>query len=46
MVELGARKREVAESALGRDVTAGKKLTMEDVEDMPETSATAAWDVQ
>jgi len=32
MVELGSRKREVAESALGRDVTAGKKLTMEDVE--------------
>ena len=44
MVELGARKREVAESALGRDVTAGKKLTMEDVEALLETPATAAWE--
>ena len=32
MVELGMRKREVAESALGRDTTGGKKLTMDDVE--------------
>ena len=32
MVDLGARKREVAESALGRDQTGGKKLTMDDVE--------------
>lgn len=32
MVELGQRKREVAESALGRDTTGGKKLTMDDVE--------------
>ncbi len=45
MVELGARKREVAESALGRDVTAGKKLTMEDVEALLETPATPAWEV-
>jgi superfamily II DNA or RNA helicase len=44
MVELGARKREVAESALGRDVTAGKKLTMEDVEALLETPAVAAWE--
>jgi len=44
MVELGARKREVAESALGRDVTAGKKLTMEDVEALLETPATPAWE--
>jgi len=44
MVELGARKREVAESALGRDVTAGKKLTMEDVEALLESPATAAWE--
>ncbi|MCY1011223.1 SNF2-related protein [Nannocystis pusilla] len=45
MVELGARKREVAESALGRDVSAGKKLTMEDVEALLETpSAAATWD--
>jgi len=45
MVELGARKREVAESALGRDVTAGKKLTMDDVEALLETPATPAWEV-
>lgn len=32
MVELGQRKREVAESALGRDTTIGKKITMDDVE--------------
>nr|WP_276599065.1 DEAD/DEAH box helicase [Nannocystis sp. SCPEA4] len=44
MVELGARKREVAESALGRDVTAGKKLTMEDVEALLETPSVATWD--
>jgi superfamily II DNA or RNA helicase len=44
MVELGARKREVAESALGRDQTAGKKLTMEDVEALLESPATAAWE--
>ena len=44
MVELGARKREVAESALGRDVSAGKKLTMEDVEALLETPAVAAWE--
>ena len=34
MVELGARKREIAESALGRDTTTGKKLTMEDIENL------------
>ncbi len=44
MVELGARKREVAESALGRDVTAGKKLTMDDVEALLATPAIAAWE--
>lgn len=44
MVELGARKREVAESALGRDVSAGKKLTMDDVEALLETPSVAAWD--
>lgn len=44
MVELGARKREVAESALGRDATGGKKLTMEDVEALLEAPATAAWE--
>jgi superfamily II DNA or RNA helicase len=44
MVELGQRKREVAESALGRDVTAGKKLTMQDVEDLLRTPAANPWD--
>ena len=44
MVELGAHKREVAESALGRDVTAGKKLTMDDVEALLETPSVAAWE--
>ena len=44
MVELGARKREVAESALGRDATAGKKLTMDDVNALLEAPATAAWE--
>ena len=34
MVELGRRKREVAEGALGRDSTGGKKLTMEDIEEL------------
>ncbi|MEZ4450783.1 MAG: DEAD/DEAH box helicase [Nannocystaceae bacterium] len=32
MVDLGTHKREVAESALGRDTMGGKKLTMDDVE--------------
>lgn len=44
MVELGQRKREIAESALGRDVTAGKKLTMEDVEALLSTPAANPWD--
>jgi SNF2 family DNA or RNA helicase len=44
MVELGARKREVAESALGRDQTAGKKLSIEDVEALLESPATPAWE--
>jgi SNF2 family DNA or RNA helicase len=44
MVELGARKREVAESALGRDSTGGKKLTMDDVEDLLRTPAANPWD--
>ena len=44
MVELGARKREVAESALGRDATGGKKLTMDDVNALLEAPATAAWE--
>ena len=44
MVELGARKREIAESALGRDNTAGKKLTIEDVEALLESPATPAWE--
>jgi SNF2 family DNA or RNA helicase len=44
MVELGARKREVAESALGRDVTAGKLLTMADVEELLRTPASNPWD--
>ena len=34
MVELGAEKRKIAESALGRDTTVGKKLTMEDVDNL------------
>ncbi|MCA9686359.1 MAG: DEAD/DEAH box helicase, partial [Myxococcales bacterium] len=46
MVELGAEKRKVAESALGRDTTVGKKLTMEDVDKLLETpvAGIAAWD--
>ena len=44
MVELGSRKREVAESALGRDIATGKKLTMEDVEDLLRTPAANPWD--
>lgn len=46
MVELGEQKRQIAESALGRDTTVGKKLTMEDVERLLETpSANSTWDV-
>jgi superfamily II DNA or RNA helicase len=46
MVELGADKRAVAESALGRDSQVGKKLTMEDVDRLLETPAggLVAWD--
>src|SRR5690606_34370496 len=46
MVELGAEKRQIAEQAIGRDATAGKKLTMEDVEKLLATPAggIAAWD--
>ena len=45
MVELGAEKRKIAESALGRDSKVGKKLTMEDVDKLLETpvSGMAAW---
>ncbi|RMG96731.1 MAG: helicase [Deltaproteobacteria bacterium] len=45
MVELGRRKREIAESALGRDATSGKKLTMEDIEELLRSPAAAPWDV-
>ncbi len=44
MVELGRRKREIAESALGRDASVGKKLTMEDIEELLRTPATNPWD--
>ena len=46
MVELGAEKRKIAESALGRDTTVGKKLTMEDVDALLATPAggAIAWD--
>jgi SNF2 family DNA or RNA helicase len=46
MVELGAEKRKVAELALGRDASVGKKLTMEDVDALLATPspAAAAWD--
>jgi len=44
MVELGQRKREVAESALGRDVSAGKRLTMDDVELLLQTPSVTPWD--
>lgn len=44
MVELGRRKREIAEGALGRDVSGIKKLTMADVEDLLATPATNPWD--
>jgi SNF2 family DNA or RNA helicase len=44
MVELGRRKREVAESALGRDETAGKRLTLDDIEDLLRTPAANPWD--
>lgn len=44
MVELGRRKREIAEGALGRDASGAKKLTMEDVEDLLATPASNPWD--
>ena len=44
MVELGRRKREIAEGALGRDVSGVKKITMEDVEDLLATPAANPWD--
>jgi len=44
MVELGRRKREVAEGALGRDSTGGKKLTMGDIEELLMTPAANPWD--
>ncbi|MCX4247617.1 DEAD/DEAH box helicase [Paraliomyxa miuraensis] len=44
MVELGRRKREIAEGALGRDVSGVKRLTMEDVEDLLTTPAANPWD--
>jgi len=44
MVELGRKKREIAEGALGRDVSGVKKITMEDVEDLLATPATNPWD--
>jgi len=46
MVELGAEKRKIAESALGRDTKVGKKLTMEDVDELLATpvSGAAAWE--
>jgi SNF2 family DNA or RNA helicase len=44
MVELGKRKREVAESALGRDAHGAKRLTAEDVELLLQTPAANPWD--
>jgi SNF2 family DNA or RNA helicase len=44
MVELGAEKRKVAETALGRDATVGKKLTMEDVDSLLATPVASPWD--
>ncbi|HET6584540.1 MAG TPA: DEAD/DEAH box helicase [Nannocystaceae bacterium] len=44
MVDLGQRKREIAESALGRDASIGKSLTMEDVEELLRTPAINPWD--
>ncbi len=44
MVELGQEKRRVAESALGRDTRVGKKLTMDDVENLLATPAANPWD--
>ena len=44
MVELGQAKREIAESALGRDQKGGKKLTMDDVDDLLRSPAANPWD--
>jgi hypothetical protein len=44
MVELGTEKRKVAETALGRDATVGKKLTMEDVDELLATPVASPWD--
>ncbi|MBC8073244.1 MAG: SWF/SNF helicase family protein, partial [Deltaproteobacteria bacterium] len=44
MVELGQRKRAVAESALGRDASAGKSLTMADIDELLTTPAINPWD--
>jgi SNF2 family DNA or RNA helicase len=44
MVELGAEKRQIAESALGRDTQVGKRLTMEDVDKLLATPVMTAWD--
>lgn len=44
MVELGRRKREVAEGALGRDTTGGKRLTMDDIEDLLATPSANPWE--
>jgi superfamily II DNA or RNA helicase len=44
MVELGQRKRAVAESALGRDASGGKSLTMADIDELLRTPAINPWD--
>jgi len=44
MVELGRRKREIAEGALGRDASGMKKLTVADIEDLLATPASNPWD--
>ena len=45
MVELGAEKRKIADSAIGRDAATGKKLTMDDVAKLLEkpVGGAAAW---
>ncbi|MCH9684731.1 MAG: DEAD/DEAH box helicase [Deltaproteobacteria bacterium] len=44
MVELGRRKREIAEGALGRDASGVKRISMSDVEDLLATPAANPWD--
>ncbi|MBC8067059.1 MAG: SWF/SNF helicase family protein [Deltaproteobacteria bacterium] len=44
MVELGQRKRAVAESAQGRDASGGKSLTMADIDELLRTPAINPWD--